>query len=90
MINEINDISVKCRECGHQVPNYALCPICGCQKPGNGTFTVVCPECGSTDVEKILPTEKWPWHNSANLFTGITAWENSVLAYHCHACDLRW
>ncbi len=73
----------KCTDCGKEISTSAdSCPFCG--KPMSSI--IKCPNCKSSDVEKISTSSKV---GSAVLF-GVFAMGKINKSYECKKCGYKW
>ena len=74
---------VTCPDCGKEISSEAeTCPFCG--RPMD--TRIRCPNCKSTDIEKISAADKI---GSALLF-GLFAAGKVAKTYQCKKCGYRW
>ena len=74
---------IECVDCKNQISSEAdKCPHCG--RPVS--TAIKCPNCKSTNVEKISSASKV----GSALMWGIFAAGKLTKTYHCKNCKFRW
>lgn len=74
---------IKCPECGKEISSAAVaCPFCG----NPMSSAIRCPNCQSTNVEKISTASKI----GSVALVGIFAMGKVTKTYKCNACSYKW